>query len=201
VWEGLHFKRASEGWIFRSPISWTLGLTSRRHYLVNETQKAEIERVLPPGKQMTLMVVSAVPLLIFFILLQTHYLPTPWDDFQSTIYAGIILTAVCASALQNAGYWLALRSTLAGMPRTTERITLMEQIGIVAASAPQGKWAAGILLVMSVTLLLGVASSLYDLLQLKNLISSLISIVVGSLGTCLFLALFTLKLKGSRRVG
>jgi hypothetical protein len=150
---------------------------------------------------MTLMIVSFVPFLIFGILLQTHYLPMLWEDFESTLFVGIILAAVCAAAIGNVGYWLTLRSTLAGVPRTRERITFMERIRTIAAYTPQGKWTLGFLLVASAVALLGGAFSLFDLLQLKDLIRSLFSIAVGSLAACYFLALFVLKFRDSRRMG
>src|SRR5436190_21849464 len=40
--EGMFFRRSPNGWIFRSPISWTFGFGPWSHYLVSDEQKSQI---------------------------------------------------------------------------------------------------------------------------------------------------------------
>src|SRR5438046_2611436 len=40
--EGMFFRRSPNGWIFRSPISWTFGLGPGSHYLVSDEQRNQI---------------------------------------------------------------------------------------------------------------------------------------------------------------
>lgn len=130
------FKRVSEGWVFRSPVCWwPLGLGPSRHYLVNETQKAEILRVLNrrdwrfPG----LILCAVFPAMVLAgVVFWYGPLPGGFD----LVFISLLLLGVWTQVLLNIFYSLALKSTLAGAPRTSERIA-------IAAMAPAGIWVFG----------------------------------------------------------
>src|SRR4051812_28385869 len=124
-WEGLHFKRGREGWIFRSPISWTFGLGPHRHYLVSEAQKDALARVLCRpnnwGGFAILMIVGLLgvaPLVVvvsWFPALVKLAITGTWH-----VYLMGIFMALWFQGIMNIYLWLKIRSTLAGATRTAE---------------------------------------------------------------------------------
>ena len=173
TWLRLHFKRVAEGWIFRSPINWAFGLRPSRRYLITEAQKAEIEEALPFAKHLVIVLLAGIPYLLLLALSLTYLLLLPLGDFLLTFFVSWIPAAACGVTIQDFLYWRVLRSKLVDTPRASQRITLAEQVDIIAASS---RSAIGILVIAAASLLL-VAVPLHDLLHLRSPISSALSVV------------------------
>ena len=118
------FKRAGAGWIFSAPNPWTFG---RRHsYVVNDAQKAELGMRVRRGRYfriLALIPMFALPLATF--LLAPSLLRAP----SITTWVVFALFVVVASVAINLCDYLPVRRLLVGLPRTTERIGLVEMHG------------------------------------------------------------------------
>ncbi len=128
-WQEICFKRVPEGWIFRAPNPWILGL--HRHYLVSENQKTEIIAFYSQVNWRFVIVMGVFA--VFFtavLVLALSLVPS------QTAFLVIIVFSFLWGYLINAYFWLALRPLLAGAPRTTERITLSELLRTRAAVLP-----------------------------------------------------------------
>jgi hypothetical protein len=128
-WQEICFKRVPEGWIFRAPNAWILGL--HRHYLVSENQKTEIIAFYSQVNWRFVIVVGVFA--VFFtavLVLALSLVPS------QTAFLVIIVFSFLWGYVINAYFWLALRPLLAGAPRTTERITLSELLRTRAAIMP-----------------------------------------------------------------
>jgi hypothetical protein len=190
--EGLFFKRVSGGWVFRLPISWwPFGLGQERHYLVNEPQKAEILRVMGHGGWRfgamlgTAVLVGVVPLVAL------HWnVPVLSGDYELTLLIFGLPAALLAQGVFNVFCWLALRSTLAGVPRTSEPIILVGRLNATSVGIWFVIWIFGPLLFTSIFGLLA-----YGVLPLKPPnISPLMVIVLTGLVTTYCFAMIKLGL-------
>jgi hypothetical protein len=118
------FKRVGDGWIFSAPNPWTFG---RRHsYLVNDAQKAELAMRVRRGRYFRLLAIIpmfGLPLATF--LLAPSLLRAP----SITTWVLFALFVVVASVAMNLCDYLPVRPLLVGLPRTTERIGLVEMHG------------------------------------------------------------------------
>jgi hypothetical protein len=131
-WQEICFKRVPEGWIFRAPNPWILGL--HRHYLVRENQRTEIIAFYSQVNWHFVIVVGVFAVFFTAVLaLALSLVPS------QTAFLVIIVFSFLVGYLINAYFWLALRPLLAGAPRTAERITLSELLRARAAmlSLPQ----------------------------------------------------------------
>ena len=118
------FKRVSKGWVFSAPNPWTFG--RRRSFLVNDAQKADLALRVRRGRYFRLLALIpmfALPLATF--LLVPSLLRGP-SIAMWLLLAAIVLVATVAINLCD---YLPVRRALAGLPRTTERITLKEMHG------------------------------------------------------------------------
>jgi hypothetical protein len=118
------FKRVGDGWLFSAPNPWTFG---RRHsYLVNDAQKAELGMRVRRGRYFRLLAIIpmfCLPLAAF--LLAPSLLRAP----SITTWVLFALFFVVASVAINLCDYLPVRPLLVGLPRTTERIGLVEMHG------------------------------------------------------------------------
>jgi hypothetical protein len=118
------FKRVVDGWIFSAPNPWTFG---RRHsYLVNDAQKAELAMRVRRGRYFRLLAIIpmfGLPLATF--LLAPSLLRAP----SITTWVLFALFVVVASVAMNLCDYLPVRPLLVGLPRTKERIGLVEMHG------------------------------------------------------------------------
>jgi hypothetical protein len=118
------FKRVGDGWIFSAPNPWTFG---RRHsYLVNDAQKAELAMRVRRGRYFRLLAIIpmfGLPLATF--LLAPSLLRAP----SITTWVLFALFVAVASVAMNLCDYLPVRPLLVGLPRTTERIGLVEMHG------------------------------------------------------------------------
>jgi hypothetical protein len=188
--ERFFFKRGPQGWIFQSPISWwPFGLGPRRHYLVSEAQKAEIARILCHQDWRVFAVTVAVAFLgvaPFPVLL-----PMPWNYESLHFLVALVFCCLWVQVVFNVFYWLTLRSKLVGAPRTSDRITLVEQLHAMVAVMPVGML---ILCCSMSALMLGFLT--YDALTSKtSIIGSLIGVVVMGLFATYSFAILRIKLK------
>jgi hypothetical protein len=112
------FKPTAEGWIFSAPNPWTFA--PRRSYLVDDAQKAALALRVRRGRYFRLLALIpmlALPLVAF--LLFPSILRTPlWLPLA-------LFVVVCTVAINLCDY-LAVRPLLVGLPRTAERIRLVE---------------------------------------------------------------------------
>ena len=118
------FKRVGDGWIFSAPNPWTFG---RRHsYLVDDAQKADLGMQVRRGRYfriLALMPMFVLPLATF--LLAPSLLRAP----SITTWVLFALFVVLASVAMNLCDYLPVRPLLVGLPRTTQRIGLVEMHG------------------------------------------------------------------------
>jgi hypothetical protein len=118
------FKRVGDGWIFSAPNPWTFG---RRHsYLVDDAQKAELAMRVRRGRYFRLLAIIpmfGLPLATF--LLAPSLLRAP----SITTWVLFALFVAVASVAMNLCDYLPVRPLLVGLPRTTERIGLVEMHG------------------------------------------------------------------------
>ncbi len=197
AWEGLFFKRVSEGWVFRSPICWwPFGLGPTRHYLVNEIQKAEIVRRMGRLEdwrgRAILVAAPLVGLIPLFVLVWK--LPALASELTSLVY--FLLVWLWVQVVLNVRYSRALKSTLVGASQTSERITLVEMRNVPSATAPIGISIYGGLLFTSIFGLL-----VYEALVLKPpTIGRLIFIILIGLSATYCYAMLWVKLKAKQSI-
>ena len=123
------FKKVQNGYVYRAPAPWLFSASP--HYLVNETQKAEISQILSVKR----VVLTAVAVTLFMLSIGVGAGAGVWavsgKDQPGPAEIFLIALAVAASvsmALQ-ALAWVQtrrLRPILATLPRTNERISIRE---------------------------------------------------------------------------
>jgi hypothetical protein len=126
------FKPASGGgWIFRAPSPWLFGDVP--HYIVNDTQKAQIETILEPRLKPALLATVLI-LAIFGWVFAASGLVWALDSGQDDRTAGdiiamaVLIVTPIAAGLPLTG-WIQrrrLQPVLKELPLTTERISLAE---------------------------------------------------------------------------
>jgi len=196
AWERASFKRRPEGWIFRSPISWPFGLGPHRHYLVNETQKAEIVTALNHLDArgvavMALALLTAVPMLVLGWIVPMS------NDLMLNLLIGSFLAGLWLQVVLNVYHWLLLRSTLADARRTGERITFIERLKVFAAMTP-----TTMLIAAGLVFWWGFGISAFEVfIWEKWNTSSLVLMVLGGLSALYICAMLTVKLKAGQPAG
>jgi hypothetical protein len=126
------FKPASGGgWIFRAPSPWLFGDVP--HYIVNDTQKAQIETILEPRLKPALLATVLILAIIGWVFAASG-LVWAFDSGQDDRTAGdiiamlVLIVTPIAAALPLTG-WIQrrrLQPVLKELPLTTERISLAE---------------------------------------------------------------------------
>jgi hypothetical protein len=119
--EELSFMRTPEGWVFQAPNPWMIG--PRRHYLVNDAQKAVISGHLRRMWTMTLlailvMVVVAIPVSEDFGGIRHPFVMLSVFVLLGAA-GGFVVSALAAYRL---------RPVIAGLEPTTQRITRLGAI-------------------------------------------------------------------------
>jgi hypothetical protein len=115
------FKRVAGGWIFSAPNPWTFA--RRRGFLVNDAQKADLAVQIQRGRYFRLW--ALIPMLalpVATILLVPSLLRPPSINTWLLLALFFLVTAV----VMNLCDYLPVRTLLVGLPRTTERIGLVE---------------------------------------------------------------------------
>jgi hypothetical protein len=121
--DNIAFKRVPTGWLYQAPSPWI----RPRYYLVSDSERAELIARLENVKWRLLLPVAAmiaggVPL--------AHWLiPMLWNS----VLLAIFLLSIVAGSLINVYLLWVLRPVLAHASRTTDRITLGEQLRAWAA--------------------------------------------------------------------
>jgi len=126
--EGL-FKPTADGWIFSAPNPWTFA--RRRSYLVPCAQKAELAQRV--RRSMYFRLLSFIPLIA--VTATTLFLfPSLLRPTSVGAWLSLALLDALATVAINLSDYLAIRPSLAGLPRTTERISLSQMCGRQARS-------------------------------------------------------------------
>jgi Ca2+/Na+ antiporter len=128
--DALFFKHVADGWIFRSPISWTFGLGPRSYFLVSDRQKDDIAKLIwYPSKRALILVAIATALPMLLLMWVAGF----WSDPQLRLVLVIVLCTIYAQCMVNFYFGTKLRPLLAGARRTTERFTFAERLRAHAA--------------------------------------------------------------------
>jgi hypothetical protein len=130
--EEMSFKRVPEGWVYRAPNPWLFG--SARYYLLNEKQRSEAAF---HHRRMWLFLLLAV------LVISAAGVPTValagFDDRHGV--APLATAAVVGLVVGfTANAWLCrmIRPVIAGLPRTTQRITQSEVLNTQIAVFSRG---------------------------------------------------------------
>jgi hypothetical protein len=185
------FKRVPEGWVFMAPNPWLMG--RRPTYLVSEAQRADLGQRVRLGRRCRLAV--AVPMLAVMLglaaMLPTLVYPVSaatWVFF--VVATGLLIVAV------NLADWIAISPGLAGVPRTSARIGLIEMHGRQAQ-------AMSVKALTIVTLVNALAAAMFVVQWLISPVVTAFSAVAaaGSAAlTLMFLAMLMFRL-GTERAG
>ena len=133
LWEPLYFKRVPQGWIYGSPIRWwPFGLSPQSHFLLSDTQKDEVTRVLGRSSPLILLFALVLPAPLLWIGLHA------WGNSPLGMLLVFVLYGVFAQCVLKAYYWLALRTLLANAQPTSARITFGDRLNARAAIASTG---------------------------------------------------------------
>jgi len=116
------FKRTDGGWIFKAPSPWLVGPAP--HYIVNDAQKAAIARRLRRNKAINVAVI-----VILFLILGFMVARMPEFPLEVAWYVAVPVIIV----LVGLGRYVAVRPLVAGLPRTSNRITFSDQVRSGAA--------------------------------------------------------------------
>jgi hypothetical protein len=126
--EGL-FKPTADDWIFSAPNPWTFA--RRRSYLVTHAQKAELAQRV--RRSMYFRLLAFIPLIA--VTATTLFLfPSLLRPASVGGWLWLALLTVLATVAINLSDYLTIRPSLAGLPRTTERISFLEMCGRQARS-------------------------------------------------------------------
>ena len=118
------FKRVANGWIFAAPNPWTFG--RRRSYLVNDARKTDLAVRVRRGRYFRLLaLIPMFGLPIAAFLLVPSLLSAP----SVVTWLMLALFMLVGSVAINSCDYLPVRPLLVGLPRTTERIGLIEMHG------------------------------------------------------------------------
>jgi hypothetical protein len=123
------FKPTPNGWIFSAPNPWTFA--RRRSYLVDDVQKVELAVRVRHSRYFRVLAsiaMSALPLATFLLFPSMLRAPS-----VGTWLLLALFTVVCTIAMNLCDY-LPVRPLLVGLPRTAERIGLVEMLGRQARS-------------------------------------------------------------------
>jgi hypothetical protein len=115
------FKPTANGWIFSGPNP--LLFARRPTYLVDDALKAKLARLVRRGRYYRLIALISLIVLLFAALL---YFPSLIRAPSLSTWLVLALFPVVSTIALNLCDWLPLRPLLAGLPRTTERISLLE---------------------------------------------------------------------------
>jgi MFS family permease len=131
--------RPGGGWIFRSPNPWVFGDTP--HYLVDDTQKAQIEAILRPRRPAVVGALLIGGLLAWTVAVATfmwafagHEDPTPGDIGLMILL--IVIPVIGLLPVAGLIQRHRLRDVLAGAALTNERISYAEVRQNVRAATP-----------------------------------------------------------------
>jgi len=112
-----NFKKADGGWIFKAPSPWLIGPAP--HYLVNDIQKATI------AKRLRRSTASNIALFAFaFVIL--GYITGRMPEVAIEVAWYVALPILVAISVAN--QYLVIRPLIAGLPRSSDRITFSDQI-------------------------------------------------------------------------
>lgn len=164
------FRRTSGGWRFRGPKLWVLG--TRYWYLVDDTQKARIERIIGATNAVTWLIAAAA------IFGQILYRAAGGRVSDSDLVLFSLFFLLLAF-VQNGFLYLALRAPLRDLSRTTEEGTPLSE----RLQGPASMYSAWYLTIVFLMFLLLFALSAYHAIVAKpaNVASFIAVIMLGGL--------------------
>jgi hypothetical protein len=116
--EEVAFKQVDKGtWSFKAPRRWLVGPAP--HYLVNDAQKAVIAKRLRWTKRIIILMLA-----IFFVILGFLAARMP----GVSVYLVWYIAAPVLVVLVFVGRYLAIRPLVRGLPRSSDRISLTDQM-------------------------------------------------------------------------
>ena len=159
------FKRVAGGYIFQAPNPWIFGRSS--HYLVNDTQKAQLLAIITPRRPMlTVAVITAAIALwvvavaaIVWVFGAGQDQPTGPEMIAMALLTVVPMFLVLVLALRR--NLRRMQPALVGAPLTDERISRQELRQAMAKA-----------MTFRATLLIGAAWVIILLLQIFNLVTS-----------------------------
>ena len=122
------FKPAANGWIFSAPNPWPFG--RRQAYLVDDVQKAALAPLVRRGRYYRVLALIPIMGVLFASLFSFPTLLAP----SLVSLSMFVLFTIINTLVLNLCDWVPLRPLLAGLPRSAERISLIEMHGRQAQS-------------------------------------------------------------------
>ncbi len=201
------FKRVTEGYVFQSPNPWIFGRPC--YYLVNGAQKEEIFALLGRWRLLliTIMLVDFVLLrsfISFVMLFPATFirLAAPSLQFGTAAFSvllSMLLIMLIAPLMAVPQIYLnrGLRAPLAYAPRTSERITMADQLPKIALSmsAKALGWSLASGICMMGTSIIGLVNAYYEGESLNVIFSSLAIFAFGAFSTGYITHLIRLRAK------
>lgn len=136
------FKPVAGGWVYRAPNPWVFG--DAPHYLVDDTQKAEIEMIVVPRRPVLLGIIIALGIFawVFAIGGLVWLISGDEDPTTADVIAIAALTAISLLAAIPLANWIQrrrLEPILAGLPPAQERITFADMRKNARIATPFGQ--------------------------------------------------------------
>ena len=197
------FKATDGGYVFQSPNPWILARP--RYYLVNDTQKAAISERMRRWRILLLTVMMVYFALIGLYIAFTTQSPGTFVGlfrpiiqvvgmgFFGTVFS--LLMGMTMVLVPHIYLMRGLRRLLANAPRTSERITVADQLAKIAASLSSKVLVVGI--IGGVVVIVGAILLLVDAFFEGHLIRSIAYctplLVAGGLAIAYFVNLAKLK--------
>jgi len=183
------FKRAVDGWIFSAPNPWTFA--RRRTFLVNDEQKANLAVQVRRGRYFRLL--ALIPM---FALPAATFILVPSLLRPPSIVTWLLLAlfVLLGTVTMNLCDYLPVRALLVGLPRTTERIGIVE-MHLRQAQARSVKALATIALIEVLACILFVAQWL---ISVRGNSFTLVSAAAFGLLGMLFLGMLFARLRMQR---
>lgn len=146
------FKQVANGWIFSPAVAALgpmLGSRSGSYYLLSDARKAAVKVAIVNARLASQAIaatyalacgLAAIALFAGLIWMQFQSLPQlpPKQGISMPLGAGVVALGLAPFALTFAWLLLAMRRVLAGVPRTSERISAAEYRAKEASTTPLG---------------------------------------------------------------
>jgi hypothetical protein len=200
-WEKLLFERMAWGWVFRSPISWwPLWLGPARYYLLNDAQKAELERAMCEVRRrrtlrLAVYLLGAIPVSVLYWKLT--WLSVGFGlPLELPLIIFILFLSLWTQIILNLLYRQALRPVLADALRTNgRRISLIERARAYADTSSAAIWIFGGLVFAAA---FGFVAHAWLVSKPPHLVPGPISLILFGLGALSLFAMAAIKLKAER---
>jgi len=199
--EKLLFERMAWGWVFRSPICWwPFWLGPARYYLLNDAQKAEIERAMCEVRRrrtlrLAAFLLGAIPLLVLYWKLT--WLSVGYGlPLELPMITLVLFLSLWTQIILNLFYRQVLRPVLAGALRTNgPRISFIERARAYADTSSAAIWIFGGLVFAAA---FGCVAHAWLVSKPPHLVPGPISLMMFGLAVVFTFAMAGIKLKAKR---